>query len=138
MNAKRWALASLAVFLVLAVLEGVIHGVLLSGLYQQTSSVWRPQSEIQRNMLLMYLGYLIFAPVFVLIYSKGYEPNKDGLMQGVRFGLIAGLLLSASQTLGWYAVLPIPAILAVWWFVAGMVEAVAAGVAVGLLYRPVK
>jgi hypothetical protein len=138
MNAKRFAMASAAVFVVFAILEGIIHGVLLAGLYQQTASFWRPQDHIQSNMWLMYLGYLICAPVFVLICSKGYEANKDCLMQGVRFGLIAGLLLSASQTLGWYAVLPIPPILAVWWFVAGMLEAVAAGAAVGLLYRPAK
>ena len=136
MNTKRWAFASLAVFLVLAVLEGVIHGVLLSGLYQQTASVWRSQSEIQGNMWLMWLGYLIFAPVFVWIYARGYEASNGGLGQGVRYGVIVGVLLSASQSLGWYAVLPIPAVLACWWFVAGMAEAVAAGVAVGVIYKP--
>jgi len=83
----------------------------------------------------MWLGYLIFAPVFVLIYSKGYEANKGGLPQGIRFGLITGMLLSASQSLGWYVVLPIPGVLAFWWFVTGMVEAVAAGAAVGVIYR---
>jgi hypothetical protein len=135
MNVKRWIFASAAVFAVLFVLEGVIHGVLLADLYQRTASVWRPQAEIQSLMWLMWLGYLIFAPAFVLIYSKGYEGNKNGLAQGIRVGLIVGLLLSASQSLGWYAVLPIPGALAFYWFVAGMVEAVAAGAAVGFIYR---
>jgi len=31
--------------------------------------------------------------------------------------------------------LPIPAILAFYWFVAGMVESVAAGITVGVIYR---
>jgi len=135
MKTKRFALASAAVFVVFAILEGIIHGVLLADIYQQTSSIWRPENDIQRNMWLMWLGYLIFAPVFVLIYSKGYEANKGGLPQGIRFGLITGMLLSASQSLGWYVVLPIPGVLAFWWFVTGMVEAVAAGASVGVIYR---
>jgi len=135
MKTKRFALASAAVFVVFAILEGIIHGVLLADIYQQTSSIWRPENDIQRNMWLMWLGYLIFAPVFVLIYSKGYEANKGGLPQGIRFGLITGMLLSASQSLGWYVVLPIPGVLAFWWFVTGMVEAVATGAAVGVIYR---
>lgn len=135
MKTKRFALASAAVFVVFAILEGIIHGVLLADIYQQTSSIWRPENDIQRNMWLMWLGYLIFAPVFVLIYSKGYEANKGGLPQGIRFGLITGMLLSASQSLGWYVVLPIPGVLAFWWFVTRMVETVAAGAAVGVIYR---
>ena len=136
MNTKRMALASLAVFVLVAVVDWVVNGVLLTDLYKQTASVWRPDSEIQSNMWLMWLGTLIFAPVFVLIYTKGYEANKPGLGQGVRYGLIVGVLLSAPQCLSWYAVLPIPAVLPVWWFVAGMVESVAAGAATALVYRP--
>ncbi|MEK7293497.1 MAG: hypothetical protein AAB049_00850 [Nitrospirota bacterium] len=136
MNTKRLALASLAVFVVFFVVDGVVNNVLLDDLYKQTASVWRPESEIQGNMWLMWLGTLILAPLFVLIYTKGYEANKPGLGQGVRFGLIVGVLLSAPQCLVWYAVLPIPAALAVWWFMTGMVESVAAGVAAGLIYRP--
>jgi len=135
MNTKRFALASVAGFVVFAILDGIVNGILLADLYQQTSSVWRPQDQIQGNLWLMWLGYLIFAPVFVLIYTKGYEANKEGLGQGVRFGRLVGILLFAPQSLGWYAVLPIPAILAFWWFLSGMVEAVAAGAAVGLIYR---
>jgi len=135
MNTKRLALASLAVFVVFFVVDGVVNNVLLADLYKQTASVWRPESEIQGNMWLMWLGTLILAPLFTLIYTKGYEANKPGLGQGVRYGLIVGVLLSAPQCLVWYAVLPIPAVLAVWWFMTGMVESVAAGVATGLIYR---
>ncbi|OGW67930.1 MAG: hypothetical protein A3H49_04335 [Nitrospirae bacterium RIFCSPLOWO2_02_FULL_62_14] len=137
MNTKRLALASLAVFVVFFVVDGVVNNVLLTDLYKQTASVWRPDSEIQGNMWLMWLGTLILAPLFTLIYTKGYEANKPGLGQGVRYGLIVGVLLSAPQCLVWYAVLPIPSVLAFWWFATGMVESIAAGAAVGLIYRPV-
>lgn len=136
MNTKRLALASLAVFVVFSVVDGVVNNLLLADLYKQTASIWRPESEIQGNMWLMWLGTLILAPLFALIYTKGYEANKPGLGQGVRYGLIVGLLLSAPQCLVWYAVLPIPAALPVWWFAAGMAESVAAGAATGMIYRP--
>ncbi|MSQ77226.1 MAG: hypothetical protein EXR97_02060 [Nitrospiraceae bacterium] len=135
MNTKRLALASLAVFAVFSVVDGVVNNVLLADLYKQTASVWRPESEIQGNLWLMGLGTLILAPLFVLIYTKGYEANKPGLGQGVRYGLIVGVLLFAPQCLAWYAVLPISAMLPVWWFAAGMVESIAAGAATGLIYR---
>jgi len=135
MNTKRLGLASLAVFAVIFILEGLIHGVLLADLYQQTASIWRPQSEMRGLMWLRSVGYLIFAPVFVLIYIKGYEANKGGVGQGVRYGLIIGILLSAPESLGWYTVLPIPGTLAFYWFVAFWVENIAAGTAAGLIYK---
>ncbi|MEK9134207.1 MAG: hypothetical protein AAB333_05050, partial [Pseudomonadota bacterium] len=81
------------------------------------------------------VGYLIFAPFFTLIYAKGYEPDKSGLGQGLRYGLYMGLVLSVMQNLIWYTVLPIPGVLAFYWFLGGMVESIAAGVAAGLIYR---
>ena len=137
MNIKRWVQASIAVFGVIFVLEFVIHGILLKGIYEQTASVWRPTGEMRSLMWLMWVGYLIFAPVFVFIYAGGYEKEKGGLGQGIRFGLAMGLLTSATQSLGWYAVLPIPPVLAAAWFLAGMAESLAAGIVVGRMYQAV-
>jgi hypothetical protein len=72
MNTKRWLLASLAVIVVMAALEFLVHGVLLSGLYRQTASLWRPEAEMQKMMWVFWLGMLVFAPFFTLIYVKGY------------------------------------------------------------------
>ena len=71
MNKKSWLLASAAVFVVIAVLEFFIHGVLLSDMYQQTASVWRVETEMQQMMWIFLVGYLVFAPFFTLIYVKG-------------------------------------------------------------------
>jgi hypothetical protein len=135
MNVKRWLLASLAVLVVIAALDMFINSVLLTGLYHQTASVWRSPEEMQRRMWLFFLGYLIFAPFFTLIYTKGHEPAKSGLGQGLRYGLYMGLVLSVLSSLVWYTVLPIPCALAFYWFLGGMVESIAAGVVAGLIYR---
>jgi hypothetical protein len=56
--------------------------------------------------------------------------------QGLRFGLYVGVMMGALDSLVYYVVLPIPAALAVGWFVAYVVVALAAGATVGAIYRP--
>lgn len=119
----------------MAVLEFFINGVLLAGIYKQTASVWRPETEMRQMMWLFWLAYLVFAPMFTLIYSKGYESSKPGIGQGVRFGFYLGLLTAIPMNLIWYVVLPIPATLAVYWAMVGMVEMIAMGITVGLIYK---
>lgn len=135
MNTKQWLLASVAVLVVFMVLEFVVHGMLLQGIYQQTASVWRPQAEMQSMMWIFWASYLVFAPFFALIYAKGYEKGKPGLGQGFRFGLYVGAMLSVMHGFGWYVILPIPLALSFYWFVATLVEFIAAGVAAGLVYH---
>ena len=133
MNTKRWLLASVAALVVVAVLEFVIHGVLLSGIYRQTASIWR--KDMQQLMWIFWVGYLVFAPFFALIYVKGYEKGKPGLGQGLRFGFYVGAMLSVMASFGWYVLLPIPLALAFCWFLATLAVYVAAGAAVGSVYR---
>jgi hypothetical protein len=135
MNTKRWLLASVGVFVVIAVMESFIHGVLLSDIYRETASVWRAKTEMQQMMWIFWAGYLVFAPFFALIYVKGYEKGKPSLGQGIRCGLYVGAMLSVMQSFGWYVILPIPFVLAFYWFLAILVEFIAAGAAAGLVYR---
>jgi hypothetical protein len=135
MNTKRWLLASVAVLVVVAVLEFLIHGVLLSDLYRQTASVWRSEAEMQKMMWIFWVGMLVFAPFFALIYVKGYEKGKPGLGQGFRYGMYVGVMLSVMHSFGWYVILPIPLALAFYWLLGILVEFIAAGVAAGLVYH---
>lgn len=135
MNKKRWIWASVAVFVLLNVWDFVVHGVLLASLYQQSASVWRPPVDMQRLIWIFWVGYLLFAPFFTLIYSKGYESGKSGAGQGFRFGLYVGAMLSVMGSYVWYVVLPIPYALAAWWFVSTVLQCIAAGIVTGLIYR---
>ena len=135
MNTKQWLLASVAVFVVVAVLEFLMHGVLLSDVYRQTASVWRSEAEMQKMMWIFWVGMLVFAPFFALIYVKGYEKGKPGLGQGFRYGLYVGVMLSVMHSFGWYVILPIPLALAFYWLLGILVEFIAAGVAAGLVYH---
>ena len=135
MNTQKYLLASFAAFVVVSVLEFIINGPILGELYRETASIWRP--NMQEIMGLFFVAYAVLALVFTFIYTKGYEKTKGKgtVMQGVRFGFYIGLLMALPSSLIWYVVLPIPAVLAVAWFIGGMVEALAAGAAVGAVYR---
>jgi hypothetical protein len=135
MDTKKFLIASAVLFVVISALEFVINGVLLSGMYKQLSALWRPEAEMQQMMFLFWAGYAASALLFTFIYTKGYEKTKGTLTQGLRYGFYIGLLLCLPSNLMWYAVLPIPAALALSWFAAGMVEALIAGAIVGLIYK---
>ena len=131
---KRSIVAIMAAFAAIFVLDFIAHGRLLIGLYAQTASVWRPEAQAHEKMWLMMLGQLLFAVLFVWIYSKGYEQHRPGLGQGLRYGLLIGLLTSISYITVWYVVLPVPLALALGWFASMMADCLLAGAAVGLLY----
>jgi hypothetical protein len=128
--AKRtiWAIA--AVFVTWAILDFILHGVLLQPLYAATSNLWRPMSEM--NMGLIYLVTLVAAACFVLIYGLAREKTlKSGTLFGALFGLASGF----SMGFGSYAYMPIPLALAFGWFLGTWIEAVIAGAIAGAILK---
>ncbi|HKQ31413.1 MAG TPA: hypothetical protein VJS66_09025 [Burkholderiales bacterium] len=136
MNVKRWLLASVVALVFISVFGYVVHEVLLADLYKQTASAWRPEADMDRMMWMMSLGGAIFALAFTWIYAKGYEASKAGLGQGLRFGVYIWVLTSVAFNLSWYVILPIPAVLPVYWTISGLIESLGMGAIVGLLYKP--
>ncbi len=129
--------ASFVVFIALFVLDYLLHGTLLKGIYHQTASVWRPEVEMKHMNMMWYiwLGYLIFAPVFVCIYTKGYEEGKGRIGQGLRYGFWMGVLLSVMPSLTSYVVLPIPLNLAIYWMVGETLKYTCLGTVLGIAYK---
>lgn len=134
MNVKRFVFASLAVFVVGMILDFIIHNVILMGAYEALASIWR--ADMNSLMWIMYVGSLIFAFLFVYIFTKGYEGR--GIMEGVRYGLIIGLLMLLTGVFGQYAMYPLPFNLVIQWFIFGMIEFVVFGVVAALIYKPVE
>ena len=80
-----------------------MNNVLLADLYAQHAGVFRPQAEM--NLVLGLAASLIGFFVFAYAYAKGYE-GGDGAIEGLRFGVIVGLLLSCFAVVWNYVVLP--------------------------------
>ena len=134
MNFKRFVLALLAVFFAIWLTDILIHGVWLKGDYQATMSLWRPEPEMHQRISWMFLGQLLAAVTFTMLWAKGFAA-KACPRCAVLYGLFMGLF-SQANTLITYVVQPLPADLAVKWFIAGASQGVLLGVLVYFVYPP--
>ena len=127
---KRILLSGLAVFMLWALLDFILHGLILRSAYTSTPSLWRPMAEMK--MGLMYVTVFIAAMVFASLY--GFVGNKN-LGTGLKFGLLYGIGVGVGMGYGTYSVMPIPYCMALTWFLGTVVEATLAGLLVGKIIR---
>lgn len=129
MNARAW-LGFVVVFVVMSVLEAVIHVGLLSADYKATAPLWRPMGEMK--MSVFYIVYFIVSFFFTLIFSKWHKGK--GPMEGLRYGLCVGLMMATPMAYFTYAVMPIPYSLALKWFIFGVTEYAVLGIVLALIF----
>ncbi len=86
------------------------------------------------KMWIMHLTSLFLSFLFVYIFTKGYEGK--GVGEGVRYGLLIGLLMNGVGAFNQYVIYPVPFKLAVQWFIFGTLEFIIAGIITALIYRP--
>lgn len=133
MNKSRWLIASVGVYIAYKILDYLINGVILMGIYEETKAVWRP--DMMDKMWIMWITAAIFSLLFVYIFIKGYEGK--GIMEGVRYGLWIGLFVSIPMAYNSYATLAIPYKLAFQWWVYGTIQCIICGIVAAWIYKPV-
>jgi hypothetical protein len=133
-NFGRVAAAAVVAWIAYLLLSSLVNNVLLADLYAQHANVFRPQAEM--NLVLGLGATLIGFFVFAYAYATGYEGGA-GALEGLRFGVIVGLLLSCFAVTWNYVVLPVSGSLAVAWVVDTLVEMALYGCVVGLIYKPI-
>ncbi|MDH5515555.1 MAG: hypothetical protein OEY45_10395 [Gammaproteobacteria bacterium] len=80
---KRILMTTVVIFIAWSVMDFIIHGLLLTPVYDATASLWRPMDVM--NMPLMHLVTLIIAVWFVLIYQM---IERKSLASGISYGLL--------------------------------------------------
>lgn len=136
MDAKRCWKASIAVFFFVLIYQFVLHHILLADQYKLYEQLWNAPDVMGSRQWAMWASHLVMSVLFTLIYTKGYEPEKGTVRQGVRYGILMGLILCLPQALESYFVFPYPNNLVVIWAAAGLLEFTVAGAIAGALYRP--
>ena len=133
MNYKRFFIATIAIILFALAWNGIVHLVILRGPDSILNTIGRPESE--KNLFLSLLVTVILSVLFVWSYARTATRGdvRGGLRHGLFFGLLAGTLVDLNQ----YILYPIPASLAICWFVFGTVEFCIYGIIVSKLY-PIK
>jgi hypothetical protein len=135
MNKKLW-ITFVVVFIVYFILDWLVNGVLLHSTYmaEDVARIMRSEAEVNSNMWMIVISDLVYTFFFTFIFSKGFE-NK-GWMEGMRYGLYIGLMVSLPMAYITYAVQPIPYSLALQWFIYGTLQNIIIGIVAALLYKP--
>jgi hypothetical protein len=127
---KKVIIGSLVVFVILEVMDIIVHGVLLMSAYTAMQDVWR--HDMMQKMWILHIVKIVVAFMFVFIFSKGYEGK--GIIEGVRYGFYIGLMLSMGYAFGSYVSFRIPHQIALQWFIYAMIEYILAGIGVALVF----
>lgn len=135
---KRAAGAGLASWLALNVMDWGIHEKGLSSVYRSAkyAHLWNPPEIMGKRMGMLLLAHACVAVAMTAMFAQGYEPEKCGKAQGLRFGALAWLLGWAPLALHQYFVYPVSAKLAGAWLAAGLAEALVLGLIIGAIYKP--
>jgi hypothetical protein len=125
---KKVLMGTVAVFVTIAVIQSIAHGVLLQSAYEATKPFWRDEMR----MWLYFVSYAVVAYFFTWIFSKGYEGK--GMAEGLRYGFAVGMIMSFPMAFSTYASMPIPYTLALQWFFYGLITYIVAGIVVAKMF----
>ncbi|HEY4612627.1 MAG TPA: hypothetical protein VII11_06560 [Bacteroidota bacterium] len=126
MNKKVWV-GALIVFVLINILDYLVHGVLLTSSYQPIIDSGGPfRSAEDSKIYIFFINRAIQAFLFALVFSKGYEAK--GMAEGIRYGLYMGVFVALTFAYGTYALFPLPYSLAMMWFLYEVVQWILAGI----------
>ncbi len=129
MNVQRFGMAAVAVFVVF----GVVYIGAMYLFADQFKALMESFSMSEEPGMSTWVGRVLYTLVFCYIFVQGYE-NK-GIAEGVRYGLLIGLLLLGIN-LDWFGYLDIAVgDAAVGWLV-DFVASIAAGATIAAIYKP--
>lgn len=130
MNATKLLLATVVGFVVIFVLSGLWHSLIMGDFYaDQAAAVSRPEM----NMGMVIVGNVILALLMSYMFPMGYKGGA-AVGEGLRFGVLVGLLWTLPLELIFVGVWNVPLTLALvdsGWHV---VEEGLAGIAIAMVY----
>jgi hypothetical protein len=136
MNFPRVAMAAITAWVVHFAMGFLVHSVLLNDVYMQHVSIMRPESEAMAILPVAVGVSLIGFFAFAYAYAKGYE-GGSGLQEGLRFGVLVGIMLCSFAAIWQYMVWPASSSLLIAWLIDFIVEFAIYGMIVGMIYKPV-
>ena len=133
MNIKSLLITILVAFVTVWVTDFLIHAVWLSAMYGETKELWRPEAEMVAKMPFMFLGQLLVATSFTLIFAACVA-EKRSLSCSLTYAACIGVMTGGAQII-MYAVQPYPGLLVVKWCVGYLAQALLLGAIVHMVYK---
>jgi len=135
MNFARVAAAAVVAWIVSIGIGFFVNEVLLADLVVANAAAMRPEADLSANLPLGFAFLLLGFFAFAYAYARGYE-GGNGVMEGIRFGVIAAFLVIGFGVIWQYVVYPISGTLAVAIVIDTIVELAIYGAIVGAIYKP--
>lgn len=133
MNAK-FLISWLVMFILFMAAGFAVHATLLHDDYEATG-LMRSEADQQQFFMWMILAHVFLAGAFTWIYSRGMEPARAWLGQGLRFGLAVACLTVVPYYLIYYTVQPLPGMLVAKQIVFDTICYMIIGAVLAYLYR---
>lgn len=135
MNWSRLVMAAVAAWVTSIVLGFFINTVLFADLYAANQAAFRAEGDVDGALPLGFAAMLIGFLAFAYAYAKGYE-GGNGAMEGLRFGLLIGVMLVGFSIVWNYILVPISGSFAIASAVDYLGEYAIYGAIVGAIYKP--
>ena len=132
-NKTLW-IGFVVVYIVMQGLGYVIHEVMMGDTYEKLASIFRPEAEMQDMMWMMMVSGAVMMFMFCYIFTRGYEGK--GIMEGVRYGFLIGLLMAGPMAIDPHVIYPVPADVASIWLLSGVGSLIVAGAIFAAIYKP--
>jgi hypothetical protein len=133
MNYRRITAAAVTAWVVSIPVGAFIHHGILGRLYAANAAAFRSDPEILRRLPIAFaaelVGFIIAASIYARLYAGG-----RGVIEGVRFGALVGLMLVSLVVVGQYVTLPISAALGVAQAFECLIAATVSGAIIGAVY----
>jgi hypothetical protein len=135
-NWKSYLITFVVVFVVIELLDFLIHGVLMTGTYESMEGSGLFREDMESKMYLIYISNAIFCIFFVYLYHFFVNGYKTGWMAGLYYGLVIAFLMVLTGTISQYAMYPVDMNLSWQWGVYMTIQIALLGLVAGFLYKP--
>ena len=103
---KKFAIASVAAFVLFSGLGYLNHGYILQHAYSHYPSLFRTIDDSASHMPFILIANLVMAIPFAWIYERG-RTDTPWMGQGLRYGIAMAALVPAGKFITYYAIQPI-------------------------------
>jgi len=134
MNNKTLWIGFVVVFIVIQGIGFVVHTIMMADTYANLGSVFRSGPEMMDMAWMMMVSSAAMLFMFCYIFTKGYEGG--GIMEGVRFGLMVGIMMAGAMAIDPHVIFPLPANVATVWLLAGVGSLMVGGAVFAAIYKP--
>ena len=135
MNYTRVVIAAVAATVVDAIYGFAVYATALTSQFAKYPGVYRAAADQMPYMAPLFGGIFVAMLAASYIYAQGYD-GGSGLAEGMRFGIVAGLLVIGYAVIVGYATMNLGPRHTGLMALAALVEWMIAGVVIGLVYKP--